>query len=50
LGFWRVQGRENLSRVKITLLGTAGKDKDETGRTNEPGAGSAGVVACWLPI
>jgi hypothetical protein len=30
LGFWRVQGRENLSRVKITLLESAGKDKDET--------------------
>jgi len=27
LGFWRVQGRENLSRVKITLLENAGKDK-----------------------
>jgi len=49
LGFWRVQGRENLSRVKITLLESAGKDKDETKTIKTSlGAGSAyssGAVA-----
>jgi hypothetical protein len=28
LGFWRIQGRENRSRGKITLLESAGKEKD----------------------